>query len=129
MEVIEYKKYMNENEAADAAKEIIDKIRGQQEREAASVARYIVNTIREQQGLSTLPPLYAYGSPQHGGLHTPTMQEIVARANQRDPTAPYFDPNSDHMRQINPLEPHWSGSEHPVYVNPLKPGLKISNLG
>lgn len=70
------------------------------------------------------------GLAQRQGLHTPTMAEIIAQGNQRDPAAPYFDTNSDHMRVINPLEPHYDLSgDFPKLVNPLKPGPKISNLG
>lgn len=70
------------------------------------------------------------GVAQQQGLHTPTMAEIIAQGNQRDPAAPYFDTNSDHMRVINPLEPHYDLSgDFPKLVNPLKPGPKISNLG
>ncbi len=67
---------------------------------------------------------------QSRGLHTPNMQEILARGNQPDPTAIHFDSNSDHMAQIDPLAPHWNLSgEHPVYVNPLKPGPKMPTNG
>lgn len=66
---------------------------------------------------------------QHRGLHTPTIQEIIADANKPDPTAPYFDTNSDHMRQINPLEPHWTFGDNPRLVNPLNPGPKMPTNG
>lgn len=70
------------------------------------------------------------GLAQRQGLHTPTIEEIIAQGNQRDPAAPYFDTNSDHMRVINPLESHYDLSgDFPKLVNPLKPGPKISNLG
>lgn len=67
------------------------------------------------------------GFGQRRGLHSSTMREIIQKANQRDPTAPYFDPNSDHMAQINPLTPHWNLSgDFPILVTPLKPGFKMS---
>lgn len=49
---------------------------------------------------------------------------------QRSGTEPYFDPNSDHMAQIDPLAPHYDLSgDFLRLVNPLKPGPKISGLG
>lgn len=62
-----------------------------------------------------------------GGLHTLSMAEIIAQANQADPTAVHFDPNSDHMRQVDPLAPHYDLSgDFPKLITPLKPGPKIS---
>lgn len=64
--------------------------------------------------------------PPTQGLHTPTMAEIIQQANQRDPTQPYFDTNSDHMRMIDPLAEHTIFSGEGVRtVNPLKPGPKM----
>ena len=63
------------------------------------------------------------------GLHTPTMAEIVANANKPDPTAPYFDTNSDFMRKIDPLAPHYTHGDFPTLVNPLKPGPKMPSNG
>lgn len=67
------------------------------------------------------------GGIQQKGLHTPSMQEIMQKANQPDPTAPYFNPNTDVPTLVDPLAPHpdFSG-EVPRIVNPLKPGPKIS---
>lgn len=80
----------------------------------------VANTIPVQ------PRIYGAIRPLKG-LHTPTIAEIITNANQPDPTKPYFDTNSDHMRQINPFEPHTDFSgEFPVTVNPLKPGPKIT---
>ncbi len=70
------------------------------------------------------------GLRQKGILHTPTIAEIIANANKPDPTATHFDPNSDHMRQIDPRAPHYNLSgDFPTLVNPLKTGPRISNLG
>lgn len=67
------------------------------------------------------------GLAQRQGLHTPTIQEIIANNNRVDPTQPYRDINSETGQMINPLEPHlvWKG-DFVVKVDPLNPGPKRS---
>lgn len=70
------------------------------------------------------------GLTQHRGPHTLTAAEIIAEGNRPDPTAPYFDPNSDQMRLVDPLEPHYDFStDFHTLVEPLKPRLPSRNFG
>jgi len=70
------------------------------------------------------------GLTQRQGLHTPTIQEIIARGNAPRSTEVVFDTNSNSMRQIDPLAPYTDFSGNfPKTVDPLKPVLKISHLG
>ena len=67
------------------------------------------------------------GLSQRQGLHTPTIQEIIAKGNAPRSTEVVFDTNSDHMRQIDPLAPYTDFSGNfPRTVDPLKPVLKRS---
>ena len=101
--------------------------------EAQQVADIIKTETSKGNGssLKTHPlPMQGGIRPSSQGLHTLTARELVQQAQQRDPTQPYFDTNSDHMAQIDPLAPRtvYSG-EGVKTVNPLKPGPTISNFG
>lgn len=103
--------------------------------DAAGVANIVRDELKKGGSRIQIPSTTAMqgdtrGLSQRQGLHTPTVAEIIANANKPDPTAPYFDPNSDHMRVINPLEPHYDLSgDFPRPINPLKPGPKMPTNG
>jgi len=104
------------------------------EREVNSILSYSpVSQIKEKPlGTSrqSQPNLAQGNTPQPGYFHTPTAAEIVANGQKRDPTQPYFDTNSDHMGQIDPLAPRYDLSgDFPKPINPLKSGPKMPTNG
>ncbi len=66
-------------------------------------------------------------SPPQGDTRRP---RTPLDGSQHTGTEPYFDTNSDHMRQIDPLAPHYDLSgDFPKLVTPLKPGPKMPTNG
>lgn len=107
---------------------------------AADARAAIQNLERESKEYADLIASIArvYGSQS---TSSSTAQPIVMQGDTRRPKSPldgsqhtgnqpYFDPNSDHMVQIDPLAQHYDLSgDFPNLVNPLKPGPKMPSNG